>query len=186
MTDNTELIEDLRRCLLDEPADALEQAQARIAELEADLSAMTQCAKNHDDARTKYLLRVSELEAERDAALASVDANWTTHQEVVAVRKQNTALALQVEQMLGNIKATEKCLTQDPCKENAANNALAFIRANYALSTAPASEIIAAHDAKVIERCAGVADDCAYGCGAAIAIRALIAAPKPGETKEVV
>jgi len=37
--------------------------QAKVAELESDLIAMKECAKNHDTARTKYLIELDNLQA---------------------------------------------------------------------------------------------------------------------------
>ena len=80
------------------------------------------------------------------------------------IATERNALAIQVEQLRGTLE---------------------FLRSHLGVkfeipSTAPAAELIAAHDAKVIERCAAHVD-CPVvdtGHGFAAALRALIAAPK--------
>lgn len=143
-------------------ADALEQAQQRIAELE-----------------TKYECDCKEVHAARI---------YLRDQE--RLLREKAALALQVEQMLDLWdRLDEYATTSDDCQYGTlgTNFVRSFVADALALSTQPTAEIIAAHDAQVIERCAKVCDAEAesYGEPAWVqaatncsdAIRALIAAP---------
>lgn len=164
MTDYTKLIERHRQkqiegdALSAGTADALEQAQQRIAELE------TKIAEWEERNKTGW---IQEL---RDHAKLSI-----VH------KQQAAALALQVETMREALNKTKaQCI--DGRMFPAVVDPDSFRHAvTQALSTQPAAEIIAAHDAKVIERCAAVADDwdsdSADPREVGYAIRALIAAP---------
>ena len=66
-----------------EQAEEVERLRARVAELEHTNSA-----------------RVDQAERERDAAIAVVDANWVTHQQIVAVRAERAALAALLRRVL--------------------------------------------------------------------------------------
>lgn len=192
MTDYTELIEVLNagRSWEVKAADALEQAQAHIAELEDGLIKEREICTEYIEQRNALALRVKELEGE-------VERKMSAGQYLI---EQNTALAIQVEQMLGALEEETEAVQRlmDWCVKNVKKwdfpqyDSLDYWiekrkAAHKALSTAPASEIIAAHDAKVIERCIGICEALhekakeAFGPSlydAVKQLRALIAAPK--------
>ena len=61
----TDIVERLRMILGEgignDAADEIERLRRWVKGLEGDLVAMTECAKNHDQARTKYQLELAEL-----------------------------------------------------------------------------------------------------------------------------
>lgn len=162
-------------------AEALEQAQARIAELEAELAECKETCKDHGEIQqalckqnTALALqveqaqaRIAELEAElarayakadsfegrlalSEAELAELKPNPLCAKScILSCKMEGAALALQVEQLREALEFA--------CEYWCGPRSSELMRNALALSTQPAAEIIKAHDAKVIERCAEVA-----------------------------